>query len=82
MLPRGLLFGVKLPSSGPPVGLRLSKAPTATLARRPLTLVLVMPLVERDGSVPLCGEFVELLPALRDALRLRDEVVRWSIVAV
>jgi len=58
----------------------LSEAPTATLARRPLTLVLVMPLVDRDGSVPLCGELVELLPALREALRLRDEAVRWSIV--
>jgi hypothetical protein len=79
ILPRGLLFGVMFPSSGTPVGLRLSKDPTATLARRGLALELML-VAEWDGSVPLCGELVELLPALRDALRLRDEVVRCSIV--
>ncbi|PSN53641.1 hypothetical protein C0J52_00936, partial [Blattella germanica] len=68
MLPLGLRLGVVEPSSL--VGLRLSEAPTATLARR-----------ARDA--PLCGELVvELVPELRDALRLREDVVRCSIVSV
>jgi hypothetical protein len=74
MLRRGPLFWVLVQSSEPSVGFRMSKPPTVTFFLRPLTLVLVLPLLEHDGTEPLRAELEELTPVVLNAVRLRDDV--------